>query len=61
MANKYNFTNRELEVIQHGLKILHEEIKEIDEHEDDDLKDYLNEIKNIQNSITETMQHEILN
>ena len=61
MANKYKFTNRELEVIQHGLKILYEEIKEIDEHEDDDFRDYLYEIKNIQNRISDTMQHEILN
>ena len=55
-------TQRELEVIQHALKQLYEDVSVMNDHQSDaEFTDYLHEIKNIQDRISDTMQHEILN
>ena len=55
-------TQRELEVIQHALKQLYEDVSVMNDHQsDEEFSDYLHEIKTIQDRISDTMQHEILN
>ena len=55
-------TQRELEVIQHALKQLYEDVSVMNNHQsDEEFSDYLHEIKTIQDRISDTMQHEILN
>ena len=55
-------TQRELEVIQHALKQLYEDVSVMNDHQSDaEFTDYLHEIKTIQDRISSTMQHEILN
>ena len=55
-------TQRELEVIQHALKQLYEDVSVMNNHQsDEEFTDYLHEIKTIQDRISDTMQHEILN
>tara|TARA_Y100000401_G_C8163199_1_gene145308 strand:+ start:273 stop:464 length:192 start_codon:yes stop_codon:yes gene_type:complete len=55
-------TQRELEVIQHALKQLYEDVSVMNDHQSDaEFTDYLHEIKTIQDRISDTMQHEILN
>ena len=54
------FTERELEVIGHALKELHESVQRLDKNEPA-FKDYLYEINNIQNRITDAMPKETLN
>jgi len=55
-------TQRELEVIQHALKQLYEDVSVMNDHQSDaEFTDYLHEIKIIQDRISDTMQHEILN
>ena len=55
-------TQRELEVIQHALKQLYEDVSVMNDHQSDaEFSDYLHEIKTIQDRISDTMQHEILN
>ena len=55
-------TQRELEVIQHALKQLYEDVSVRNDHQSDaEFTDYLHEIKTIQDRISDTMQHEILN
>ena len=59
------FSDRELEVIGHGLKTLYDQIKEMYETEsgdgEDDFIHYFNEIKNIQTRITNNIPKETLN
>ncbi len=55
-------TQRELEVIQHALKQLYEDVSVMNDHQsDEEFSDYLHEIKTLQDRISDTMQHEILN
>lgn len=55
-------TQRELEVIQHALKQLYEDVSVMNNHQsDEEFSDYLHEIKTLQDRISDTMQHEILN
>ena len=55
-------TQRELEVIQHALKQLYEDVSVMNNHQSDqEFSDYLHEIKTLQDRISDTMQHEILN
>tara|TARA_R100000781_G_scaffold432_7_gene682 strand:- start:540 stop:731 length:192 start_codon:yes stop_codon:yes gene_type:complete len=55
-------TQRELEVIQHALKQLYEDVSVMNDHQsDEEFSDYLHEIKTLQDRISSTMQHEILN
>ena len=62
MAENDLFSQRELEVIQHALKQLYEDVSVMNDHQSDaEFTDYLHEIKIIQNRISDTMQHEILN
>jgi len=53
------FTDRELEVIGHALKTLHEQVNEIDPNYE--FEDYLMEINDIQTRITDNMPKETLN
>ena len=59
------FSERELEVIGHSLKTLYEQVKEMYENSEGDqeqeLLEYLYEIKNIQTRITDNMPKETLN
>ena len=59
------FTDRELEVIGHALNVLYEQVKEMYENSEGDqeqeLLEYLYEIKNIQTRITDNMPKETLN
>ena len=59
------FTDRELEVIGHALTVLHDTVEEMYEEGsgdgENDFSDYLNEINNIQTTITNNMPREILN
>ena len=58
------FSERELEIIGHALKTLYEQVKGIEDERVDrdyDFIDYLSEIKNIQNRITDAMPKETLN
>ena len=56
------FSQRELEVIQHALKQLYEDVSVMNDHQSDaEFTDYLHEIKIIQDRISDTMQHGILN
>ena len=62
MAKNDLFSQRELEVIQHALKQLYEDVSVMNDHQSDaEFSDYLHEIKTIQDRISDTMQHEILN
>ena len=55
-------TQRELEVIQHALNQLYEDVSVMNNHQsDEEFSDYLHEIKTLQDRISDTMQHEILN
>ena len=53
------FSDRELEVIGHALKTLHEQVNEIDPNYE--FEDYLMEINDIQTRITDNMPNEIIN
>tara|TARA_Y100000310_G_scaffold123110_1_gene121861 strand:- start:110 stop:277 length:168 start_codon:yes stop_codon:yes gene_type:complete len=53
------FSDRELEVIGHALKTLHEQVNEIDPNYE--FEDYLIEINDIQTRITDNMPRETLN
>ena len=59
------FPERELEVIGHSLNTLYEQVKEMYENSEGDqeqeLLEYLYEIKNIQTRITDNMPKETLN
>ncbi len=56
------FNERELEIIQHALLQLYEDVSAMSNHQSDtEFKDYLHEIKIIQDRISNTMQHKILN
>jgi len=59
------FSERELEVIGHSLNTLYEQVKEMYENSEGDqeqeLLEYLYEIKNIQTRITDNMPKETLN
>ena len=59
------FTERELEVIGHSLNTLYEQVKEMYENSEGDqeqeLLEYLYEIKNIQTRITDNIPKETLN
>jgi len=59
------FSDRELEVIGHALNVLYEQVKEMYENSEGDqeqeLLEYLYEIKNIQTRITDNMPKETLN
>ena len=59
------FSDRELEVIGHSLNVLYEQVKEMYENSEGDqeqeLLEYLYEIKNIQTRITDNMPKETLN
>ena len=48
---KIKLSNREIEVIQHGLKTLSDQVAELDT--DYDYSDYIKEINNIQTRISE--------
>ena len=62
MPDNDPFSNRELEVIQHALKQLYEDVSVMNDHQSDsEFIDYLHEIKDIQNRISDTMQNETLN
>ena len=62
MAENDLLSQRELEVIQHALKQLYEDVSVMNDHQSDsEFTDYLHEIKTIQDRISDTMQHEILN
>ena len=51
-------TQRELEVIQHALKQLYEDVSVMNDHQsDEEFSDYLQEIKTLQDRISDTMQH----
>ena len=62
MAENDLLSQRELEVIQHALKQLYEDVSVMNDNQSDaEFTDYLHEIKTIQDRISSTMQHEILN
>ena len=62
MAKNDLLSQRELEVIQHALKQLYEDVSVMNNHQsDEEFSDYLHEIKILQDRISDTMQHEILN
>jgi len=62
MAENDLLSQRELEVIQHALKQLYEDVSVMNDHQSDsEFIDYLHEIKDIQNRISDSMQNETLN